>query len=435
MDFIANREAQNRAMLKELGIHSFLDLLDAVPKKLLLDPPQQDDGLSEFEGMKRIEALADLNTYHRLESYLGAGAYAHHIPAIVSAITSRSEFLTAYTPYQAEASQGLLQALFEYQSSITALTGMDLSNASLYDGSSACAEACLMALRGVEGGSRRIAISSALNPLYREVIDLYTEGLCEIETIPHVQGKTDWNSLHGDYAAILVQSPNFFGTLEEMPKNIKWPLIVCSNPLSYGLFKSAGELGAEIAVGDLQPLGLPLSFGGPYAGYIACKTAWMRKMPGRIVGKTVDTEGKCGYVLTLQAREQHIRREKATSNICTNQTLAAIASLVTLLWYGPEGLKKLALTNYKRAHYLASQLSEIKGWSLFSKDDFFNEFAIQLPCKSANALEVFRSENIDPGLPLNRFFPELENHLLVSVTEIKSKENLDHYLSVARRIT
>lgn len=436
MDYIANRSDQNEEMLKAIGVGSIEELFSSIPQELIHPRPTVEDGLSESEGIAAMERLAHENSYQSLESYLGAGAYAHYIPAIVSTITSRSEFLTSYTPYQAEASQGLLQALFEYQSTITALTKMDASNASVYDAASACAEACLMGIRGDAQDTKRIALSEGVNPLYRKVVEQYISGLgIELELIPLKDGKTDWSMLKNPVACVLYQSPNFFGTFEMAPSEVPYPKICCGNPISFALFSPPGEQGVDICVGDLQPLGLSLSFGGPYAGFITCKEPWIRKLPGRIVGKTVDSEGTDGYVLTLQAREQHIRREKATSNICTNQTLAAIAFLVTTLWYGPKGLKKLALTNYQRAHYLHSKLKNIPGIHVSTAADFFNEFVVRFDKPIEQILERFRSQGVDPGLPLQKFFPERNQELLVAVTELKDIAHLNRYLRTAEELS
>lgn len=430
MDFVSNKKIQREEMLKEIGVLSFEELLQNIPRSLLLSPPVDEDGLSEYEGFSLIEKISKENLYPELESYLGAGAYQHHIPAIVSTVIGRSEFLTSYTPYQAEASQGLLQAIFEYQTAIVSLTGMEVSNASVYDGASACAEACLMALRHKDG-MKKIAISETVHPLYRKVVELYLEGIeAEIDLIPMKKGITDFHRLQGEYACILMQSPNFFGYLESIPKDLETIVILCSNPLSYGLFPSARTQGADIAVGDLQPFGLPLSFGGPYSGYMTCTKEFTRKLPGRIVGRTEDSKGKRGYVLTLQAREQHIRREKATSNICTNQTLTTIAALVTMLWYGPEGMKKWALTNYQRTHYLRKLLPN----DPFSTGtDFFNEFPLCFSQPLDLVLKSFRSEGIDPGFPLEQYYPTLKNCLLVNVTELKDKNQLDRFAKIAKR--
>lgn len=435
MDFIANRSSQNDEMLKAIGVNCFEELLSSIPQELIHEKPSCEDGLSESEGIAFMEKLSHENGYLQMDSYLGAGAYAHYIPAIVSTITSRSEFLTSYTPYQAESSQGLLQALFEYQSTITALTKMDASNASVYDAASACAEACLMGLRADDQAIKRIAISEGLNPLYRKVIEQYLSGLhIEIETIPLIENKTNWNALQNPVACVLYQSPNFFGLIESAPEGISAPKICCGNPISFALFNPPGDQNIDICVGDLQPLGLPLSFGGPYAGFITCKEPWIRKLPGRIVGKTSDAHGKDGYVLTLQAREQHIRREKATSNICTNQTLAAIAFLVTALWYGPKGLKKLALTNYQRSHYLHSKLKAVPGIHVHASHDFFNEFVVRFEKPIDPILKHFRTQGIDPGLPLGKFYAHRSQELLVAVTELKDLAHLNRYIQVAEEI-
>ena len=418
-------------MLRAIGISSIDALFDIIPDTLRLDAPIDDDGLSEYEGIQAIEALAAQNRHHQLESYLGGGAYEHHIPAIVETICQKSEFLTAYTPYQAEASQGLLQAIFEFQSAICAITGLDVANASLYDGASACAEAVTMALR-LNKGRNRIAIAEGVHPHYRAVVEQYVSSM-DVELI---------SGSHADatVAAILIQSPNFFGSLEAVDtlsaqaRAAGVLTILCANPLTYGLYQSAATLGADIAVGDCQPLGLPLNFGGPYVGYIACRSNLVRQLPGRIVGETVDSNGKRGFVLTLQAREQHIRRSKATSNICTNQGLGALASLVTMAWYGKEGFKALALTNYQRAAYLRAALTAIPGVECLNKGAIFNEFTIQLPRRAAPLLAALQERGIAGGVPLERFFSGRERDLLIAVTETKNQEQLDRYAAALAEI-
>lgn len=430
MDFISNQSPQIKAMLAEMGIKSIDELFQAIPAKIKKPRLTIDDGLSEYEGLRHMEALAAKNTFISFDNYLGAGSYEHHVPALVGAICSKSEFLTSYTPYQAEASQGMLQAIFEFQSAICALTGMDVANASVYDGAAACAEAILMALR-YQKPKNKIVIAKSLHPHYRGVIEQYLMGQqVEIKEIGFKKdGSLDDVEIDDQTAAVLLGYPNFFGVIDDIKKvsskakEVDALTIVCANPLIYGLFASAAELGADIAVGDCQPFGLSMHFGGPYAGYMACKQELVRQLPGRIVGETVDTEGKRGFVLTLQAREQHIRREKATSNICTNQALAALASLVAILWYGKEGVKELALTNYQRAQYLKSQLQE-KGVEVVTTGTTFNEFVIRLP----GAHHLFRKEKIEPGLDLGRYFPEFKDCLVVAVTETKTQEQLDRYV-------
>lgn len=441
MDYISNQQPQIEAMLKALGLHHLDDLFAEVPQELILPAPKIDDGLSEYEGIQHMEAIGQKNNFPHLDHYLGGGAYAHYIPALTNFICQKSEFLTTYTPYQAEASQGLLQAIFEFQSALCALTELDAANASLYDGASACAEALLMSLRHHKTRTK-ILVSYSLHPHYRAVIDQYLKHQnAELITIPTTgQGLIDLDfietQLNEEVAAILIQSPNFFGSMEEVKtlsekaQKAGVLTILCANPLSYGLYQSAGELGVDIAVGDGQPLGLPLHFGGPYAGYIACKDFLIRQLPGRIVGETTDTQGHRGFVLTLQTREQHIRREKATSNICTNQALAALACLVTLLWYGKEGLHQLALTNYQRAAYLKNSLEALPGVYPFSQAPHFNEFAVKFEQPLDEVIALFRNQGIEPGLNLEGFYPEYKQCLLIAVTETKSLAQLQKYLNV-----
>jgi glycine dehydrogenase subunit 1 len=443
MDFVSNQEPQLREMLHVIGINNVEELFSAIPNKLKLPNPIVDDGLSEYEGIRHMELIAEKNVFHNFDNYLGAGAYEHHIPSIIGTICSKSEFLTSYTPYQPEASQGMLQSIFEFQSAICALTGMDISNGSLYDGASACGEALLMALRHNKE-REKVLIAQSLHPNYRGVIEQY---LCsqrvEISTLPFtIKGTLDESflvkALDENTAAILMQYPNFFGMVEDVRSIIKFArqkgilVILCGNPLVYGLYASAGELEADIAIGDCQPLGIPLQFGGPYVGYIACRKELVRQLPGRIVGETLDANKRRGFVLTFQAREQHIRREKATSNICTNQALAALASLISMLWYGKKGVQKLALTNYQRASYLKNRLQSLTGIEFLSHTPIFNEFAIKFPGPIQEVIRHFREKKIEPGLDLGRYFPELQGYILVAVTETKSKEQLHRYLEVAK---
>lgn len=442
MDFISNRKTQIDEIFKFLGITSVDDLLSSIPENLKLPPILEDDGLSEYEGMQLMQEIAKKNTFTSYDSYLGAGAYEHHVPALVHAVCAKSEFLTSYTPYQPEASQGMLQAIFEFQSVVCALTGMDVSNASLYDGATACVEALFMALR-VHKDRKKVVISRALHPHYADVIEQYLSNLdIRIEWISFdSSGCIDLESakklINNKTAAVLMPYPSFFGIIDKISsinaaaKECGALFIVCANPLIYGLFSSAMELGADIAVGDMQPFGLPLQFGGPYVGYIACRQNLVRQLPGRLVGETLDMHGKRAFVLTLQAREQHIRREKATSNICTNQALAALATLVSVLWYGNEGVKELSLTNYQRAAYLRSCLSKNPQIKILGDGLFFNEFAVSfgLPCSVVE--EHFKRHGIIPGLDIGSYFPEMNGVMLVAVTELKSKKQLDRYVLVA----
>lgn len=432
-------------MLLAINASSIDDLFCDVPQTLKLAKQTQDDGLSEFEGMQLMKTIAKKNNFTKYESYLGAGAYEHHVPAIVGAISSKSEFLTSYTPYQPEASQGMLQAIFEFQSSICALTGMDVSNASLYDGATACAEAMLMALR-LNPNRNKVIVSKSLHPHYAAVVEQYLSSHnTKIDWIPFKEdGSLDLAAANrlfdSNTAAVLVAYPNFFGVIDDIAsvasqaKKCGALSILSANPLVYGLYASAAELGVDVAVGDTQPFGLPLQFGGPYVGYIACRSSLVRQLPGRLVGETVDLNGKRAFVLTLQAREQHIRREKATSNICTNQALAALASLVAIFWYGNNGVKELALTNYQRAAYLNSHLKAMSGIKMMGDAPFFNEFAVNFGMPFDKVEELYRKEGILPGVDLGRFYPQMNGWILVAVTETKSKDQLDRYLQVAEKL-
>lgn len=445
MDFISNSEVQFAKMLKSIGINDVDELFCAIPKSLKIKKPKIDDGLSESEGLDLMKRLAKKNSFADFDNYLGAGAYEHYVPAIVSSICSKSEFLTSYTPYQAEASQGMLQIIFEYQSALCALTGMDVCNASLYDGASACAEACLMAMR-LQKDKNVLLISQSLNPHYRSVVEQYlkTHAITLLDIPFDSNGNIDQNAVDkhlasGKVIALLAQSPNFFGTVEHI-KPISEKLkakdalfILASNPLSFGIYASTKELGADIAVGDCQAFGLPLAFGGPYVGYLTCKNEFVRQMPGRIVGETVDTNGKRGFVLTLQAREQHIRREKATSNICTNQALAALAALIAIMWYGKKGVEELSLTNYQRTCYLKENLKKIPGVFVFNNRATFNEFVLRFDKPLEEMVEFFRQQQIEPGVDLGKYYSSLNNHLLVAVTETKTKQQLDKYIEIARK--
>lgn len=446
MDFISNQEPQIVEMLRTIGVDSVEALFAAIPPHLRMKAPQEDDGLSESEGMALMESIAQKNTFPTFTSYLGGGAYHHHVPALVGAIASKSEFLTSYTPYQAEASQGMLQVIFEFQSAIAALTGMDVANASLYDGATACAEAALMALR-LQKERTNIVISEALHPHYQKVIEQYLNTHpIEIRRIPYTDSfqldmDVAYSLIDQQTAAVIVSYPNFFGMIDSVAEIAAYAktqgalTVVSANPLVYGLYASAAEIGADIAIGEAQPFGLSLNYGGPYLGYMACKQELVRQLPGRLVGETTDKEGRRGFVLTLQAREQHIRREKATSNICTNQALAALGALVAMLWYGKEGIKKLALTNYQRTAYLKQGLSGIKGIRIPKNEAHFNEFPVSFGKAACDVQKHFRNQKIEPGLDLGAYNPVLSEYLLVAVTELKTKEDLDYYIAVAKGLT
>ncbi|HAH31904.1 MAG TPA: aminomethyl-transferring glycine dehydrogenase subunit GcvPA [Elusimicrobia bacterium] len=432
--FIANTNKDREQMLKAIGVGSFSDLVKQVPEKFLYPKFKlPGEGMDEMQAASAMKALAAKNK--TLKSFVGAGAYERYIPAALKALLSRGEFLTAYTPYQAEASQGILQTIYEYQSSIAALYDMDCGNASMYDGASSFAEAVRATVRIT--GRKKVLYSYGIHPQYITTLKTYfgSGDNCRFIQIPHKDGCLDLAGLEmlldQDTACIAVQSPNFLGLTEDFSRaaalaKAKGALCVAAaDPVSLGLFSTPGAQGADFAVGEGQGLGLPLSYGGPYLGIFTCKKEYVRQMPGRIAGLTKDKDGKRGFVLTLQAREQHIRRDKAASNICSNEALCALGATVYLSLLGPEGLKELAQANYDAAHAAAERLCSIKGVNLKFKGTFFNEFALALPC-DANKLRsrLIEKESIDPGLPLKDFYPDLGDTLLVCATETKTEDDV-----------
>jgi glycine dehydrogenase subunit 1 len=363
--------------------------------------------------------------------------YDHYIPAIVDHVISRSEFYTAYTPYQPEISQGELQAIFEFQTMICELTGMDVANSSMYDGGTALAEAALLAAGQTK--KKKVLVSQTVHPETRDVLKTYAKGQnVEVVEIPYRNGVTDVEALkemmNAEVASVIVQHPNFFGQLEplhqieEISHSEKSLLIVSSNPLALGVLSPPGSFGADIVVGDVQPFGIPMSFGGPTCGYFAVKKELMRKIPGRLVGQTVDEEGKRGFVLTLQAREQHIRRDKATSNICSNQALNALAASVAMTALGKTGVKEMAYQNIQKANY-AKKMFEKKGFSIPFQGPMFNEFVVKLSKPVSLANKKLLEKGIIGGYDLGRTYPELEKHMLVAVTELRSKEEIDLFVN------
>ncbi len=430
-------------MLDRIGLERMEDLAKPIPKELRLKESRIPSGLSEIE-LKNLlfdHAKKNLNTLI-CPSYLGAGAYDHFIPSVVEYITGRGEFYTSYTPYQPEASQGLLQAIFEYQTMIAELTGMDVANASLYDGASSAAEAALMAL-SIQEGRRKILVSKTVHPSYRRVLQTYLSAQSvEILEVPYdpLGGRTDLAALDllmtEEVACCLIQNPNFFGGIEEVAligercraKGVLFISVVY--PISLGLLAPPGEYGADIACGEGQSLGNRLLFGGPYLGFFAAKKEYIRKMPGRIVGQTRDSEGKRGFVLTLQTREQHIRREKATSNICTNEGLCALTAAVYLATIGKTGIQEIAEQNLQKSHYLANRISKLHGFRLRFRSPFFNEFVVETQ-KGITLLEKrLHQRGILAPFELKEFYPELKNCLLFCVTETKTKAMLDELVKV-----
>ncbi len=440
MDFVPQTEEELQEMLRAIGVDSFDDLLTQVPPELKCSPMKLPRGMSESELLDRTRRLAARNVpVSRRSSFLGAGAYDHFIPEVVRDLSSRSEFYTAYTPYQPEASQGFLQAMFEYQTAICELTGMDVSNASLYDGASALAEAALMALR-TRGDRSKIVVSRAVHPEYRQVLQTYLRGAgVSVDELPYEDGVTSLSAIEGEAneqtAAVVLQSPNFFGCIEDMERASEIAhekgslLIAVVNPISLGVLAPPGEYGAEIAVGDGQPLGNDLSYGGPHLGFLACTEALRRKMPGRVVGMTDDADGNRGFVLTLQTREQHIRREKATSNICTNHALNALRACIYLCCLGKEGIRRLGELNVHKSHYLLERLSEIEGLNPTFSSPFFNEFAVRFPQPVGKLSSHLAKSGVvgGAGVELGRWYPELKDSMLICVTETKSRAQLDDF--------
>ncbi|WP_124727163.1 aminomethyl-transferring glycine dehydrogenase subunit GcvPA [Staphylospora marina] len=434
--YLPMTDRDREEMLKTIGVSSVEELFSEIPEEVCFKGRMNlPEPMSEPHLVKHMARLAGKNaSMDRYVSFLGAGVYEHHIPSVVGHVISRSEFYTAYTPYQPEISQGELQAIFEFQTMICELTGMDVANSSLYDGHTALAEAAAMASSQTK--RRKIIVSRAVHPESREILRTNAKGLnLEIVEVPLSGGVTDLKALEeavgDDAAAVIVQYPNFFGQIEDLgtigqiAHTAKAMFIVSSNPLALGILKPPAAFGADIVVGDAQPLGIPASFGGPHCGYMAVTKALMRRLPGRIVGQTVDEDGRRGFVLTLQAREQHIRRDKATSNICSNQALMALAASVYMSAMGKQGMQDVARLNVQKAHYAKKRLGEVKGLETVFDGPFFNEFVVKLsrPVKEVN--KALLDRGIIGGYDLGVTYPELENHMLIAVTEMRTKEEID----------
>jgi len=433
--FLSLTDRDRKEMLETIAVSSVDDLFEEIPdgvrfgRELALEP-----ALSEPELVAHLEELAARNAYAGRElSFLGAGIYDHYVPAVVDAILSRGELLTAYTPYQPEMSQGVLQAIFEYQTAICELTGMDVSNASGYDGTTVAADACYVAKHAT--GRSKVVLTEALNPQVRQVVKTYAPGFgLEVVEVPHRGGVTDPEELAEaarDAACVIFQQPNFFGCLEPAPDlaaaaNEAAALPVAHvDPVSLGVLEGPGAYGCALAIGEGQSAGNYQSFGGPHYGFIAARREFVRRMPGRIVGETVDAAGKRGYVLTLQTREQHIRREKATSNITTNQTLLALAGLVHLSWLGPEGLRELGETCLALARYAKERLQAAGLELVFPDRTTFKEFAVRVGRPGAEVVKKARANGVHPGYALGRDYPGLDDALLVCVTERRSPADVD----------
>jgi len=443
MPFIPHTDSEVKSMLDTIGADSFDAIFDEIPADLRCGKLEGvPEGLTEYEVTRLMHERAAED--QALRCFAGAGAYDHHIPAAVWEITTRGEFYSAYTPYQAEASQGTLQLIYEYQTMMASLTGMDVSNASLYDGASAMAEAVLMAVRANrKSKSRKLLVAGTVNPTYRKVTDAIVhnqqigfdevpfcnnEGTALVSALSKYEGE--------DYAALIIQQPNYFGGLEAVDELTDWAhangmlVIAVVNPMSLAVLKAPGqwgEKGADIACGEGQPLGVPMSSGGPYYGFMCCKMPLARQMPGRIVGRTVDLDGKQGFALTLQAREQHIRRSKATSNICTNQGLCVTASTIYMSLLGPEGLARVAGASHANTKTLLSALAEVEGVELVHSGPHFHETLISLPKPAEVVIEQMAHHGILAGVAVEADFPQYPNSLLVCATETKTDADIAAY--------
>ncbi|NLG11966.1 MAG: aminomethyl-transferring glycine dehydrogenase subunit GcvPA [Elusimicrobia bacterium] len=432
MNYTPHTEEEVKQMLEDLGVKSLDGLFSGIPDGLKPRSFNIPSGKSEAEILNHLKLLASKNS-SSLINFVGAGFYDHYIPAAVDAITSLPEFYTAYTPYQPETSQGWLQAIYEYQTAICHLTDMDVSNASLYDGGTALYEACMMAMR--INGRKKIVVDEGVNLIYWTMIQCYISNLSlDIVKIPVKEFRVDrdklLSSLDDKTSAVVLQNPNFFGCIDDYSDIVEYAhkkgIIVIESvyPVSLGVLKTPGEMNVDITVGEGQSLGNPLSFGGPYLGFIATKKEYVRKMPGRIVGRTIDRRGRDCYVLTLQAREQHIRREKATSNICSNEALCALRSVVYLSLLGKHGLTELAQLNMDKAEFARQQLEKIPNIQVFKEQPVFNEFPILLPERADFVVNKMIDKGYAPGFPLGRYYRGMEQHLLVAITEQRTKEDI-----------
>lgn len=447
--FIPHTDFEREEMLKTIGVKKLEDLFQDVPVKYRFPKLDLPPALTEMEAVEQLHELAIANeSTQELICFLGAGAYNHYSPAVVDSIIQRGEFATAYTPYQPEISQGTLQAIFEYQSLIASLTGMEVSNASHYDGATAAAEAAVLAYHHFRGKRPKLVISPSVHPHYRETIHTYMSGYeglkfagDELETDPYTGPEKLASLLDTDTALVIVQYPDFLGRIFDYTALAKAAhavgalLAVIVNPLALGMLKPPGSFDADIAVGEGQPLGIPLSYGGPYLGIFATKKDFIRKLAGRLVGETVDHNGKRGYVLTLTAREQHIRREKATSNICTNQGLIALASTVYMSLLGKQGLRQVAELCYHKAHYAAEKIGAVPGYKLCSNSPFFHEFVVCCPRSVEEVNNHLLDHGILGGYDLGLDYPSLKNHMLIAVTEMNTREDIDLLAAVLQEVS
>lgn len=444
--YLPQTDQDKREMMEALGIRHIDELFADIPEEIRFKGELNiSEALSEPELIRYFQGLSDRNVNFTTHvNFLGAGVYQHHIPSVVNHMLLRGEFFTAYTPYQPEISQGELQAIFEFQTMVCELTGMEVANSSMYDGHTSLAEAAMMAAGHT--GKKRVITSRAVHPESRGVLQTYAygQGVELVEVGYNGEGVTDLAALEGlideHTGAVIVQYPNFLGKVEDLAAIEKIAhgkgalLIVSANPLSLGVLEAPGKLGADIVVGDMQPFGIPASFGGPHCGYFATSSKLMRKMPGRIVGQTKDENGKRGFVLTLQAREQHIRREKATSNICSNQALLALAASVCMSALGKQGVQEMAMMNLQKAHY-AKQALEAKGLDVVFSAPFFNEFVVKLSKPVAEVNKQLLERGIIGGYDLGLDYPELAGHMLIAVTELRTKQEMDTLAQELEAIT
>ncbi|NOY82227.1 MAG: aminomethyl-transferring glycine dehydrogenase subunit GcvPA [Kiritimatiellaeota bacterium] len=429
MSYVANTAVERARMLEACGFHSIDELFADIPPELAPRSFALPPGRSELETVAHFRELADRN-YSHLVKFVGAGFYDHFIPAAVDALAGRSEFYTSYTPYQPEMSQGMLQATYEYQSHICRLTDLEVANASLYDGGTALYEACQMAIHAT--GRPKVVVDGGVNPIYRRMLYNYTANLdIEFHEVEVCHGQTDRENLFGaldeNTAAVILQNPNFFGVVDDHSdvtarcRDLGILTIQSVYPVALAVLKTPGEMGVDIATGEGQSLGIPLSFGGPYLGFMATRKKLVRKMPGRLVGRTVDREGREAFVLTLQAREQHVRREKATSNICTNQALCALRAHIYLSLLGKRGLEQVASLCLNKARYARERLGTIRGVQVMESSPTFNEFTVRLPMDAGEFVGRMIDLGFAAGFPLGRYYAGMENFLLVSVTEKRTR--------------
>ena len=442
MSYIANTKKQQAEMLEACNVRSIKELFADISDELRAKSFDLPDGKSELEVIRYFEELAKRN-YSHLVYFLGGGIYDHFIPAAVDAIVGRGEFYTSYTPYQPECSQGTLQAIYEYQTQICRLTDMDVSNASLYDGGSALCEACSIALNAT--GRNRIVMDSGINPVYSKMVHTYTANLSidfeEVSTALEPSNRERlYELLNEDTAALILQNPNFFGIMDDhsdivLECHARGILAIQSvYPIAMALLKTPGTMGVDIVTGEGQSLGLPLGFGGPYLGFMATRKELARRLPGRVVGRTIDRNGREAFVLTLQTREQHIRREKATSNICTNQSLCALRAHVYLSLLGKEGLKKVARLCVAKSNYAKEKFQSIPGVEIIDTGPTFNEFTVKLPMDAAEFVGQMIERGIAPGLPLGRFFTKMSHYLLVAITEKRTKFEIAQLAETAEAV-